>query len=96
MKITPYKQWSVQGLQIVSYQIEIGDSKFITPLKALTKSELMAKQHATSNIYLPDYAFVCSSSYKKDIKPFLDEGIARFRKLLSSNNKIFIYVPSVS
>ncbi|PVU69916.1 hypothetical protein DDW06_01885 [Sulfolobales archaeon SCGC AB-777_K20] len=96
MRITSYSEQSVYGHKVVFYQIEVEDSKFITPIKALTKAELIAKQYSASNIYLPDYVFICSSSFKKSYVTDLDSELIKLRNLLSSNNKIFIYIPSIS
>jgi len=95
MRITSYSEQSVYGHKVVFYQIEVEGSKFTTPIKALTKAELIAKQYSASNIYLPDYAFICSSPFKKSYIPGLDSELTKLRNLLSSNNKIFIYIPSI-
>ncbi|MFP3065615.1 MAG: hypothetical protein RXR59_08870 [Sulfolobus sp.] len=95
MRITSYSEQSVYGHKFVFYQIEVEGSKFTTPIKALTKAELIAKQYSASNIYLPDYAFICSSPFKKSYIPDLDSELTKLRNLLSSNNKIFIYIPSI-
>jgi hypothetical protein len=95
MRITSYSEQSVYGHKVVFYQIEVEGSKFTTPTKALTKAELLAKQHSASNIYLPDHAFICSSPFKKSYITDLDSELTKLRNLLSSNNKIFIYIPSI-
>jgi len=95
MRITSYSEQSVYGHKVVFYQIEVEGSKFTTPTKALTKAELLAKQYSASNIYLPDHAFICSSPFKKSYITDLDSELTKLRNLLSSNNKIFIYIPSI-
>ena len=93
MRVIRYEERAVEGLNVALYEVEVNNARLSTPVKALTKSELIAKQFSRSNVYLPDQVFVCSSTYRKEDELYLNEALEKIRMLLSSSNKAFIYIP---